>query len=137
MFRLVALFCVVALVAHFTSAIEPTGELAKLAKDLHVACSTKASISEEEIGKLKAGVFTGDDKSKNYLFCIYNGAKVIKDEDLDYEIIEKLAPEAIKATARGVLKGCFDKQKDSKLVDKLYNMQKCVFTTSPTHHLIL
>ncbi|CAG9837399.1 unnamed protein product [Diabrotica balteata] len=112
MFRLVTLFCVVALVAHFASAVEPTGELARLGKALHVACSTKASISEEEIGKLKAGVFTGDDKSK------------IKDDgDLDYEIIEKLAPEAIKATARGVLKGCFDKQKG-----KLYS--NCIYISS-------
>ncbi|CAG9837401.1 unnamed protein product [Diabrotica balteata] len=102
MFRLVNLFFVVALVAHFASAGEPTGELAKLGKVLHIACSSKVDISEEEIGKLRVGVFTNDDKSK------------LKDDgDLDVDTIKEIAPAALKPTAVGVLKGCFDKQKAS------------------------
>uniref|UniRef100_A0A6P7G7T4 Uncharacterized protein LOC114334958 isoform X2 n=1 Tax=Diabrotica virgifera virgifera TaxID=50390 RepID=A0A6P7G7T4_DIAVI len=101
MFVLVKLFSVVALVAHYVSAVEPTGELEKLGKVLQGACSRRVGISEEEIEKLKAGVHTRDEKSK-----------LTVDGDLQYDIIKDVTLEALKPTAPGpgVLKECFDKQ---------------------------
>ncbi|XP_072392639.1 pheromone-binding protein-related protein 6-like [Diabrotica undecimpunctata] len=134
MFRLANLFFVVTLVAHFASAVEPTGERAKLAKVLQDACNRRVGISEEEIGKLKAGVFTDDDKSKKYVLCLYQSVKALQvDGDLGYDIIEDVAPPALKPTAREDFKGCFDKQKDSDLGQKLYNTLKCVFARSAMH----
>ncbi|XP_028140897.1 uncharacterized protein LOC114334958 [Diabrotica virgifera virgifera] len=113
MFVLVKLFSVVALVAHYVSAVEPTGELEKLGKVLQGACSRRVGISEEEIEKLKAGVHTRDEKSKKYLSCLYESIKALTvDGDLQYDIIKDVTLEALKPTAPGpgVLKECFDKQ---------------------------
>ncbi|XP_028140901.1 uncharacterized protein LOC114334961 [Diabrotica virgifera virgifera] len=139
MFKLVTLFFAVAVAAHCVSAGEVTGELAKLGKVLHVACSSKFGVSEEEIDKLKKAEFDDhSDKQMNYLTCLYDSSGAINaDDTLNTAVIEKLAPDAIKSTAPGVYKNCWEKQTETNKVQKRWNFQKCLYNAGSQYHIIL
>ncbi|CAG9812950.1 unnamed protein product [Phaedon cochleariae] len=120
--------------------LEELGEkLSKLAPVLHNTCVKKTGIPEATISSMREGNFKEEDKSKEYVTCIWLESQIIKpDGTLNRDRMMELCPPQIKETGPKIVLGCWEKVEEvTPLEKRVYELQKCFYKSDPENYIMI
>ncbi|CAG9812948.1 unnamed protein product [Phaedon cochleariae] len=88
---------------------------------------------------MREGHFEEEDKSEEYVTCIWLESQIIKpDGTLNRDRMMELCPPQIKETGPKIVLGCWEKVEEvTPLEKRVYELQKCFYKSDPENYIMI